>query len=250
MQRMLMGTESYGISDIGRSRQNNEDVWAELPDCNFYILADGLGGHQGGEVAAKEAVMGLCDAIDNLFLSKEKPSPSEAIAAIENGVKHVNKAIRSLALEHRELTGMGTTLCCFLLLENTLIHAHIGDSRVYRFRGKLERLTQDHSLRQKLLSSGDLDETSAVKFPYKNIVTRAIGTTLSVQADIKTSPIEKGDIYFLCSDGLTDSLSDAMIEQILKNSSSIKDACLDLVEAAKTAGSSDNITVVMVRTSA
>ncbi|MBS0616388.1 MAG: Stp1/IreP family PP2C-type Ser/Thr phosphatase [Verrucomicrobia bacterium] len=250
MQRMLMDMESYGVTDIGSRRQNNEDVWAELPDCQFYILADGLGGHQGGEVAAKEAVMGLCDAIDTLFLSDEKPTAAKASHAIESGVKHVNKAIRGLALQHQELAGMGTTMCCFLILENTLIYAHIGDSRVYRFRGKLERLTQDHSLRQKLLSSGDLDETSASKFPYKNIVTRAIGTTPTVSAEIKTSPIHKGDIYFLCSDGLTDSLSDLQIEEILKNSSSIKEASLDLVEAAKAAGSSDNITIVMVKTSA
>lgn len=198
---MLMDMESYGVSDIGRTRQNNEDVWAELPDCHFYILADGLGGHQGGEVAAKEAVMGVCDAIDTLFLSGKKPSSSDVIAAIEKGVSHVNKAIRSLAMEHKELAGMGTTLCCFLILDSTLVYAHIGDSRVYRFRKKLERLTQDHSLRQKLLSSGELDETSASKFPYKNIVTRAIGTTPSVRAEISTCPIERGIFIFSAATG-------------------------------------------------
>jgi serine/threonine protein phosphatase PrpC len=227
----LMIIESYGISDIGLSRANNEDVWAELPDCNFYVLADGMGGHQAGEVAAKEAVMEMCDAIDTLFAKKEPLSQSGVIAGLHRGIIAANTWVRTLAKQHPELSGMGTTLCCFCLFEETLIYAHVGDSRIYRFRKKLTCLTADHSVRQE----------------NKSMLTQAIGTSSLLGPEIATAPVVIGDIYFLCSDGLTDYVADDEIETILQKSTSLKDAAIELVETAKAAGGNDNITILMIK---
>jgi protein phosphatase len=242
-----MEVESYGISDIGLSRSNNEDVWAELPDIRFYALADGMGGHQAGEVAAKEAVLELCDIIDALFIQNPKPSAEKIAQILKQAFVDANQWVRSLAQQHPELAGMGSTLCCFSVLENTLIYAHVGDSRIYRFRNALTRLTEDHSLRQELLSTGDLDEEAANAFPFKNVITRAIGTNSLVEPHVATTPVQLDDIYFLCSDGLTDYASDDEIEAILKKNSSIKEASIELVETAKNAGGNDNITIVMIK---
>jgi len=242
-----MEVESYGISDIGLSRANNEDVWAELPDIRFYALADGMGGHQAGEVAAKEAVLELCDIIDALFTQDPKPSAEKISQILKQAFVDANHWVRSLAQQHPELAGMGSTLCCFCVLKETLIYAHVGDSRIYRFRTVLTRLTEDHSLRQELLSTGDLDEEEAAAFPFKNVITRAIGTNPLIEPHIATTPVQLGDIYFLCSDGLTDYVSDDEIEAILKKHSSIKEASIELVETAKNAGGNDNITIVMIK---
>jgi len=247
MQIMAPEVESYGISDIGLSRSNNEDVWAEMSDIHFYILADGMGGHKAGEVAAKEAVMELCDIIDALFTQNPKPSPEKTMQVLKQGFIDANQWVRSLAQQHHELAGMGSTLCCFSLINKNLVYGHVGDSRIYRFRKTLTRLTEDHSLRQELLSAGDLDEETAAVFPFKNVITRAIGTNASLEPDVAITPVQSGDIYFLCSDGLTDYVSDDEIEAILKKMTSIKEASFELVEAAKLAGGNDNITVVMIK---
>lgn len=228
-----MNVESYGISDIGLSRANNEDVFAELPDCQFYVLADGMGGHRAGEVASKEAVLQLCDAIDILFSEEKKPTPEETISGLKSGIAESNHWVYTLSRNHPELSGMGTTLCCFILLDNLLIYAHVGDSRIYRLRKKLERLTDDHSFRN--------------PHTFKSVLSKAIGTTPSVEPDVATANVQDGDYYFLCSDGLTDYVSDMNIEKILQKAPNIKEACLELVEAAKTAGGNDNITILMVR---
>jgi protein phosphatase len=247
MNLMLPLIESFGISDIGTTRANNEDIWAELPDDHFYILADGMGGHLGGEVAAKESVLHVCDALESFL--RQHPHPS--IPAIKSHFKQTftkaNGWIRSLAHKHSDLSGMGTTLCCLLILGKELVYANIGDSRIYRFRNILERLTQDHSLREELLAQGELTEETAAEFPRKNILTRALGISPTVEPDIHQTAVHPGDIYFLCSDGLHDALSDRQMETILRQHSSIKEAAIELVEAAKKAGGTDNITILIVK---
>jgi protein phosphatase len=248
MQLMPLEVECYGISDIGLSRPNNEDIWAEIPEIRFYALADGMGGHQAGEVAAKEAVLELCDVVDDFFAENPKPTPEKVAQNLKEGFRDANKWVRTLAAKHPELSGMGTTLCCFCVIEGTLIHAHVGDSRIYQYRNKkLSQLSEDHSLRQELLSVGDLDEKSAASFPHKNVITRAIGVSSSLQAAIGATPVQSGDIYFLCSDGLTDYVPDSAIEAILRKSASTKEAAIELVEAAKAAGGNDNITIVIIK---
>lgn len=247
MHLMSMEVESYGISDIGLSRANNEDVWAELPDIRLYVLADGMGGHQAGEVAAKEAVLELCDIVDALFTQTPKPSTEKVSQVLKQAFVDANHWVRSLAQQHPELAGMGSTLCCFCVLKQALVYAHVGDSRIYRFRGVLTQLTEDHSLRQELLSTGELDKEEAAAFPFKNVITRAIGTSSQIEPHVATTSVQLGDIYFLCSDGLTDYVSDDEIEAILKKNSSIKEASIELVETAKNGGGNDNITILMVK---
>ncbi len=247
MNLMLPLIESFGISDIGTTRSNNEDIWAELPDDHLYVLADGMGGHLAGEVAAKESVLHLCDAFERFFRHHPHPSIPAVKSHLRQAFAEANTWIRSLAGQHPDLNGMGTTLCCLLILGKELIYAHIGDSRIYRFRNKLERLTNDHSLREELLAQGELTEQTAADFPHKNILTRALGISSTIEPDIQQTTIETGDIYFLCSDGLHDALSDRQIETILRQNPSIKEAAIELVEAAKKAGGTDNITILILK---
>jgi PPM family protein phosphatase len=240
--------ESFGISDIGLVRQNNEDVWLELPLYRFYLLADGMGGHQAGEVAAKETAMALSRFIEQLFEGrKELFTIDELALQLKEGIKAANRAVYDMSRLHDELAGMGTTLCCFLLYHNTLIYAHVGDSRIYRFRKHLEQLTQDHSLRRELMHRFHVEEAKINTLPFKNVITRAVGTSPHVEPDIATVHVEPNDCYFLCSDGLTDLVSDSEIAQILQKNLAVKESCENLVALAKDKGGIDNITIVMIK---
>ena len=233
--------ETFGVSDIGLSRDNNEDVWAELPDDYFYVLADGMGGHLAGEVAAKEAVLHFCDAVDKYFRSPTSPTLSSAKRYIGETFISANSWIRRLGKDHPDLHGMGTTLCCLLLLENKVIIGHVGDSRIYRYRKEIMLMTRDHSLEQEMPSKGR---------SVKHILTRALGISPAVEPDLLEAPYQKGDIYLLCSDGLHDALSDKQIEAIFRRSFSLKETAVELIDAAKKGGSQDNITLLLVRVSA
>lgn len=247
MQMSSLGVESYCLTDIGLSRSNNEDVFAELSDCHFYALADGMGGHRAGEVAAKETVLFICDRIDAL-LSENKPySTKEMIRQTKKIISDAHTWIRTLSRNHPELAGMGTTFCSILLYGRSIIYAHVGDSRIYRFKNRLERLTSDHSLRQELLLNGDLTEKEALSFPKKNVLTRAMGTSASVHPDVSTLTVGDGDLFLLCSDGLTDVLSDPEIEQILSKKLPLKELGIELVDQAKLKKSGDNITIVLIK---
>lgn len=233
---MISSIETFGVSDIGLSRQNNEDVWAELPDDHFYVLADGMGGHLAGEVAAKEAVLHFCDAVDKYFRSSTPPTLSSAKRYIGETFISANSWIRRLSKDHPDLSGMGTTLCCLLLLDKKIIVGHVGDSRIYRYRKELLLLTRDHSLEQ---------ETSGRSRSYK--LTRALGISPAIEPDLLEAPYQAGDVYLLCTDGLTDALSDKQIEAIFRRNTTLKETALELIDAAKEGGSHDNITLLLVR---
>jgi protein phosphatase len=235
---MTLSIETFGVSDIGTSRQNNEDVWAELADDHFYVLADGMGGHLAGEVAAKEAVLHFCDAVDKYFRSRTPPSVSSAKRYIGETFISANSWIRRLGKDHPDLHGMGTTLCCLLLLESRAIIGHVGDSRIYQYRKELTLLTKDHSLMQEVPSKG----RSA-----KHILTRALGISPAIEPDLLETPSQGGDVYLLCSDGLHDALADKQIEAIFRRSASLKEIALELIDAAKKGGSHDNITLLLVK---
>lgn len=237
---MIRSIETFGVSDIGLSRENNEDVWAELADDHFYVLADGMGGHLAGEVAAKEAVLHFCDAVDKYFRSPTPPSVSSAKRYIGETFISANSWIRRLSKDHPDLHGMGTTLCCLLLLENKAIIGHVGDSRIYRYRKELSRLTKDHSLAQEAAFSSRGRAA-------KHILTKALGISPAIEPELLEVPYEQGDIYLLCSDGLHDVLSDKQIEALFRRSTSLKNAALELVEAAKKGGGHDNITLLLVK---
>jgi protein phosphatase len=246
---MHLTTESYGISDIGLVRKNNEDVWTsqELP-YPFFVLADGMGGHKAGEIAAKVAVDELCKKLKELLSDVEESlSPEEISLGLQAAILSANEHVFKLSVEQPECAGMGTTLSCFLIYQDTLLFGHVGDSRIYRFRkGTLKQISHDHSLRQELLLKGSLDITQAASYPYKNVITRAIGTHATVEPDIGILTIMPGDIYFLCSDGLSDTTSEGEIRSLIAKAETIKEASDSLIATAKAHGGHDNITVVMV----
>lgn len=233
--------ESFGISDLGLVRTNNEDVFHEIPRHSFFILADGMGGHNAGEIAAKELVHHLSTSVCQFFSLPENNVAQAFPSHLHKAIMNANLWVHQLSEQKQELCGMGTTLCCMLLHKHHLVYAHVGDSRIYRFRNKLEQLTEDHSL---LPAS---QKSSPHPTPGKHIITRAIGTSPNVEPEISMSTLEPNDIYFLCSDGLTDFVSDDELSHILSTHSCIKTASRRMIEAAKTKGGSDNITVLMIK---
>ncbi len=241
---MVYKTESFGMSDVGFIRKNNEDVFATISEKQFFILADGMGGHNAGEVAASEAVAKVCQSVREIPLT----SIEQTSQLLREAVEVANERIWKMAQRDSKLFGMGTTLSCFLIQEEHLVYAHVGDSRLYRFRkGVLEQLSLDHSLRSSLIAQQVLDEKSSVNFPYKNVITKALGSGLYVLPDIGILSILNNDLYFLCSDGLTDLVSDEEIRDIISQELLVQQIVQILIHTALEKGGSDNITVLMVR---
>jgi protein phosphatase len=226
--------ESFGISDIGTSRTNNEDVFAELSEEHFYILADGMGGHLAGEVAAKEAVLHMCDSVEKFLRAHPFPSLAAAQNHLYKSFAEANTWIRSLSQRHTDFNGMGTTLCCAWIIGQELLYGHVGDSRIYRYRHqKIEALTEDHTTRQ--------------HSTQKQVLTKALGISLILEPEIDHIHLAPGDLYLLSSDGLHGALSDRQIEAILRYEPNIKEASIQLIEAAKKAGGTDNITLLILK---
>ncbi len=242
---MTYKVQSFGISDIGLTRQNNEDLWTEIPKKCFYALADGMGGHNAGEVAAKLTIEDLCASVNAFPLLKI--STEEVLSSLKKAILRANLKVYQLAGANPSLNGMGTTLCCFLLHEKNLIYAHVGDSRIYRYRNGLKRMTKDHSLREELYTKGEIKEGQIASYPHKNVITKAIGTTAYVQPDIEVTEVAPQDIYFLCSDGLTDRVSDSEIAHTIREADSLENASHALVSLAKSKGGHDNITILMIK---
>ncbi len=245
-QVMLYQVSVYCVSDVGLIRQNNEDSWKLLEDAQFFVLADGMGGHQAGEVASKETVDQLCALFKERFDSSNT-NLAYAEKCIKDIVQEVNTKIYRMSRENPELRGMGTTLCCILIHPEGLVYGHVGDSRIYRFRhGRLEQLTQDHSLLRELIDLGQLSEQQAGDFLYKNIITKAIGTESQVEPTVTHSSLESGDMILMCTDGLSDLVSFEEIQHILSQTSE-EDIAKLLVKKAKQRGGYDNITVILVK---
>ncbi|MBM3208153.1 MAG: Stp1/IreP family PP2C-type Ser/Thr phosphatase [Chlamydiae bacterium] len=240
---------SFGISDIGHVRDKNEDVWKSLPSHFFFVVADGMGGHKAGEIAAREAVDNLSESITRIFSSYQNKNTEtdHIIGHLYYAIQDANYWVKDLAEKNKDYAGMGTTICCFLIHKNKLIYAHVGDSRIYRFNKELNQLSEDHSLKNYLLKKGKLTKENVERYPYKNRITKAIGTQTQVIPDIDYIDIEPGDIFFLCSDGLTDHLSNDHITNILKQTDCVENASQKLVEEAKKRGGRDNITVLMIK---
>jgi protein phosphatase len=220
--------ESFGISDLGLCRKNNEDVFHEIPMHHFFVLADGMGGHRAGEIAAREAVHHLSSCVCQFF--SQSPDPFHLPDLLHKAVIGANKWVHLLSEQKKELQGMGTTLSCLLIHKNRLIYAHVGDSRIYRYRNTLKQITKDHNSEE-----------------GRHIITKAIGTAPHVEPDLCIEPILVGDIYFLCSDGLTDYVSDEKIHEILYTHTCLQKASEQMVQAAKENGGADNVTVLMLR---
>ena len=241
--------ESFGLTDVGLVREHNEDVWAAYPTNRLFILADGMGGHSSGEIASKEAVNHLF----TLFTSwhdSHIASIAETKMFFANALTQVNSWVYKKGLQDENLKGMGTTLCALFFHHKEAILAHVGDSRIYRLRNKqLELLTEDHSLIAELLALGAMSAQEAETFPYKHILTRAIGTQPKVEPSIASVEVEAGDLFMLCSDGLTNYLSHEQITEILEQDLSLPQLGQALVDLANRNGGGDNITLILIHTS-
>ncbi len=236
--------EFFGLSDVGRVRTNNEDVFRTLPGAQFYVLADGMGGHNAGEVAATEAVDMMCHCIAQ---AGTLSSVEESCQALRSGIAAANACVNAHAHQDKTLKGMGTTLSCFLLCKDALIYAHVGDSRIYRYRQALKQLTEDHSLRHALLTNEEEPSGALPTLLYRNVITRAIGTHPYVLPDIGVIPLQSQDIYMICSDGLTDCVCDEEIQKIVCSPESLERIGKTLIDFALKKGGNDNITALLVK---
>ena len=233
---MLRVAEQASRTDTGRQRHANEDAYfARAP---VFAVADGMGGAQAGEVASRIAT----DAFDSELGS----GPAEA--ELRSLVESANREIHELAKRDASVAGMGTTLTAAVISGEEVALAHVGDSRAYRLRGsRLERLTKDHSLVEELRSTGQLTDEQAEEHPQRSIITRALGPEERVQVDTLTVQAEPGDVFLLCSDGLTTMVEEEKITRILVGATSLDAAVRALVEEANRAGGRDNITAVAFR---
>lgn len=235
-----------GLTDIGL-RQNNEDVWFVLPTENLFVIADGMGGHQAGEVASQETVNTLCSLFQASIAENSHDSLEEAETILVNLLQQVNDKIYKMGRANGKLKGMGTTVCCVWIVPGGVVYAHVGDSRIYRFRhNKIEQLTQDHSLLQELIEMGQINEDQAERFVYKNIITKAIGTEPIVQPTVHTDYLIHNDLFLMCTDGLSDMISAEEIESIMIEEEK-ENIVKRLVRLAKNRGGHDNITALLIQ---
>lgn len=234
---MLRAAETAWKTDTGRQRRDNEDnAFARAP---VFVVADGMGGAQAGEVASRIAV----DTFEQAL-----PDGGSAEDRLADRVREANRRIYERSRSEHERAGMGTTLTAAYVGETYVAIAHVGDSRAYRFRdGSLERLTQDHSLVEELVRQQKLTPEQAAEHPQRSIITRALGPEPEVEVDTWTYPARDGDILLLCSDGLTAMVSEERVGEILASSESLQQAAGELVDEANDAGGRDNITVVLFR---
>jgi PPM family protein phosphatase len=234
---MLRVVEQYAATDTGRQRRANED--SLLARSPLFVVADGMGGAQAGEVASRMAV----ESFQPGLLDASQPEVELATLA-----RAANTRIHELSHATAEHAGMGTTLTAVYVGEEEVAIAHVGDSRAYCLRdGELLRLTDDHSLVDELLRQGRLTPEEAVEHPQRSVITRALGPEDTVDVDTRSIRARPGDVYLLCSDGLTTMLSEAQIAQLLLANPRLRDAGEALIAAANAAGGRDNITVVLLR---
>lgn len=240
-------------SDIGQMRPLNEDYcgyyYNEDADMALFVLADGMGGHNAGEVASKLAVDNIIKHISvNIDADKISDNTNYIIELIEGAIKLTNSIIYEMAYESESLDGMGTTLVILAICKSKGYIANIGDSRAYLIdKTKIKQLTTDHSYIEELLRKGTISKEAAMIHPQRNIITRAVGTDLDVVADYTTININKGDVLLLCSDGLSNVLKEDEIKEIVVSSQSAEEASDRLLKEANQKGGYDNISVVVVK---
>jgi serine/threonine protein phosphatase PrpC len=228
--------DSAGFTDAGRKRRRNEDAFVHEPP--LFAVADGMGGAKAGEVASR-----LAAAAFREFHEADQLAPEDRVAAI---IQEANKRIYERARSDAEASGMGTTITAALLVGDSVAIGHVGDSRAYRLRrGRLEQVTEDHSLVADLVRSGRLTPEEADTHPQRSVITRALGTDVEVDVDTFTVDAEPGDLFLLCSDGLTTMVDDEEITRTIDRSGTLEDAARALLKAANRAGGEDNVTVVL-----
>jgi len=238
-----MELRAAAATDVGRRRRNNEDAFAVAREHGLFVVADGMGGHTAGQVASETAAREVLAAI--LDSASNGTSPSERLRA---AVVASNDAIFQMAKRKPELAGMGTTLVTLLSVGERAALAHVGDSRAYLVRrGRIRQLTDDHSLVGELQRRGELTADAAQRHPHRHVLTRALGVRRGVEPDLAELSLAPGDVFVLCTDGLTTHVKDEEIAERVEAESDEQGAATALVDLANERGGEDNVTVVVVR---
>jgi len=235
---------SFSVTDIGKKRKLNqdyvyvsEDPIGNLP--NLFIVADGMGGHNAGDYASKCTVETIVREIKGCF--EKNP-----VRILSKAIRIANDQIRQKAREDESLLGMGTTVVAATCLGHYLQVANVGDSRLYIINHEIRQITRDHSLVEEMVRMGGIDKAAARNHPDKNIITRAVGATDTVEIDFFHEELTPGDMILMCSDGLTNMLEDEDIGRILREKASIEERAQKLIEAANNNGGRDNIAVIII----
>jgi serine/threonine protein phosphatase PrpC len=244
-----------GLSDTGKVREHNEDTIAYDPDIGLLVLADGMGGYNAGEVASGIAVKTIVNLVreaverQDLTLHDKNSGLSRPSIILRDAIHRANKIIYQTARTQPQCEGMGTTIVAALFFDNKVSIAHVGDSRLYRLRNdKFEQVTMDHSLLQELVDRGFYSPEEAQRAANKNYVTRALGVEPQVEVEVQEQPVDKGDIYILCSDGLSDMVEDEEIRLTLITLRQNPTLTVQqLVQAANDNGGRDNISAMLIR---
>jgi protein phosphatase len=251
----MIKLDLYGGTDRGMVRKNNEDSicfvdYAHTPVA-LGVVADGVGGHEGGEVASQMAV----ELIEE-YVRKKVLQANSGGGYIEhwlertllNAIQHANQEIVNVRNHDKQLASMATTVVTYLIKDQTLFLAYLGDSRCYRWRKhNLEQLSHDHTVAQQMLDEGDVNEDQIKYTPYHHVLSRALGLDEELDIDTLETTLEDNDVYLLCSDGLTNCLNDQQIEEIISQKSDITDCAEELIASANDRGGGDNISVVLAK---
>ena len=253
---LAQSLQSASLTDSGRVRDHNEDCIESRPEIGLYVLADGMGGYNAGEVASGMATTVIITEMRQILQNakpydSDKESSGEALAAkiVREQVLKANSSIYQAAQSQPQYAGMGTTLVVCLYYDNRMLVAHLGDSRLYLLReGRFSQVTRDHSLLQEQIDSGIITPEQAKKAQHKNLVTKALGIDPTVEPEIHEYPTKAGDLYLLCSDGLCDMVEDEDIGMTLQTlGGNLKLAAQQLVQMANDNGGRDNVSVILVR---
>ena len=250
-----MHIEVAGNTHVGMKRSHNEDNFLMLPDERLFCVADGMGGHSSGEIASKIAVEELAEFYRLTSKDQDATWPFKMDKArnydenrLATGIKLANMRIYERASAESKYKGMGTTIVGIHFAANAVYVAHVGDSRVYFFRaGTLRQVTEDHSLLNDYLKAKKLTPEEIEAFPHKNVIVRALGMKGTVQVDVGRVEPQEGDIFLLCSDGLSGMVTDAQMQQILGQHVELEGACKQLIDQANAAGGTDNVTCILAR---
>jgi len=238
----LLHYTAAAVSDQGRKRSSNEDAFGFSVEHGVFLVCDGMGGAAAGEIASALAV----EEMLRLLTSRTEAAPMAQ--AVQEAVLIANEAIFSRSQRNQKLRGMGTTAVGLLTEGRSVLVLNIGDSRCYRLRnGQLEQVTEDHSFVDEQVRLGYMTREQALRSDFRSMITRALGTQSQVLPDLFDLEAELGDLFLLCSDGLTRELSDSEIESLLAVDLPLEDLCASLVSAANKAGGHDNITCILVR---
>ncbi|HIR98278.1 MAG TPA: Stp1/IreP family PP2C-type Ser/Thr phosphatase [Candidatus Merdisoma faecalis] len=235
---------AWGMKDVGRCRDVNQDYiflseepMGNLP--NLFLVADGMGGHRAGDLASEYTVSRVCEAVT-------KSMQKIPFQILKGAFQYANQKLIEKAGESPAYAGMGTTLVAVTVQDDTAYVANVGDSRLYKIGGTIEQITEDHSLVEEMVRMGEISKEEARNHPEKNIITRAIGVSETVEPDYFDTKLEKGECLLLCSDGLSNMLEDAQIKEILDRRTDLRSGAEELVREANRNGGKDNIAVVLI----